>query len=134
MKHIKKFNESLDNVDIAKQELQEFCNDYLANLIDEGYFIRIIEINRGDKFNKFIIRIGKYDVISDVHNTHNFHWFDIQDYILPFITILSETYSVKIFQLSNFFTHVEKLIDINELDSLSNETWHTLSLTVTKIK
>jgi len=34
MKHLRKFNESLN-----KEELQDFCDTYLAYLLDEGYSI-----------------------------------------------------------------------------------------------
>lgn len=37
MKHIKKFNESV-NINIT--ELQEFCNDNLAYLIDGGFKVK----------------------------------------------------------------------------------------------
>ena len=37
MKHLKKFNESREELKLQKEELQEFCEMYLAYLTDEGF-------------------------------------------------------------------------------------------------
>lgn len=59
MKHIRKFNESVD----INDELQEFCNNNLAYLIDDGFIVRCglsgygnfcqrVKINKPTKFKK----------------------------------------------------------------------------------
>ena len=39
MKHLKRFNESLEPVEV--DELKDFCETYLAYLLDEGFVVDI---------------------------------------------------------------------------------------------
>ena len=100
MKHLKKFNESLN-----KEELQDFCDTYLAYLLDEGYSI----VNRGDSSNSWI---GKYgpgygdDLITLKKGNDSdrrvqidspeflFTWDEIKDQFIPFLHMLSKKYTI----------------------------------------
>ena len=62
MKHLKKFSamHSLleqSNESLNKEELQDFCDTYLAYLLDEGYSIVSTEIGFGEYV--LVLRNGK---------------------------------------------------------------------------
>ena len=78
MKHLRKFNESL------KEELQDFCETYLAYLIDEGFKVRISKFE-GDDFHQ--IMIGTSEPI-------NFLWSEVKDQVLPFLHFLFKDYEL----------------------------------------
>ena len=88
MKHIRKFNESLDIF-----EMQEFCNDNLAYLIDDGFSIEPIfatsyHVPLADAYTTF----GIYKEVNGNYNV--FNWYDVRDDIIPFMSILSKKYIV----------------------------------------
>jgi hypothetical protein len=102
MKHLKKFNESLirypQMIEGLKRfnegvkdinELQSFCDDYLAYLYDTGFIADVeFQYNHNNKNSQYIgITIKKSD-------TTTFYWENVKDYIIPFITILSEDYKL----------------------------------------
>ena len=76
MKHLRSFNESL------KEELQDFCETYLAYLIDEGFKVRISKFE-GDDYHQ--IMIGTYE---------HFLWSEIKDQVLPFLHFLFKDYEL----------------------------------------
>jgi len=71
MKYLKKFNESS-----VADELKEFCEEYLAYLIDDGF-----SINTTDR-------------ALTIFNNEFFKYSDIKDHFIPFINILSENYKI----------------------------------------
>ena len=79
MKYLIKFFESFGNSEI-KEELQKFCNENLAYLLDEGFEVRIIWTPNCDawriKFNKI-----KADLphLRNVERASSFYWRDIKD-------------------------------------------------------
>lgn len=77
MKHLKRFNESNEELD-----LKEFCDENLAFLLDKGIEIDI----------EYTI-YGYYEVI--IHkNMHNFKWNDVKYDIIPFIILLNEKFVI----------------------------------------
>jgi len=110
MKYLKKFNED------KKQELQDFCNDYLVSLIDDGFEIWVMLVK-----NYTMIRI-------DTNN--KFNWDDVKDYIIPFIILLNDDQDIKqiIFQFTDnqaiFNKHIVNNRDNNILDII-NDTYRT---------
>ena len=78
MKHLRKFNESL------KEELLDFCETYLAYLIDEGFKVRI------SKFEDQLL-IG---VFSNNCYENNRLWLDMKNHILPFLHFLFKDYEL----------------------------------------
>ena len=86
MKHLKSFNEaSFLSEDI--RELQYFCENYLAYLIDEGFGIRVRHGSRKDR-----ARIEFYK--DDVHFPVPFNWNDVKDHYIPFYQMLSKEYEI----------------------------------------
>jgi hypothetical protein len=78
MKHLRKFNESL------KEELLDFCETYLAYLIDEGFKVRISKFE-GDDFHQIMLSTSE---------PSNFLWSQVKDQILPFLHFLFKDYEL----------------------------------------
>jgi hypothetical protein len=76
MKHLRKFNESL------KEELQDFCETYLAYLIDDNFSVRISKF-KGDDFHQILLQ-----------RNFMFIWSDVKDYFLPFLHFLFKDYEL----------------------------------------
>ena len=85
MKHIRKFNESVNITD----ELQEFCNDNLAYLIDEKFTIKC---SVGFVQRDYYTSVGIHKEING--NYSRFSWYDVRDDVIPFMSVLSKQYIV----------------------------------------
>ena len=81
MKYLKPFNENTDNF---KEELQDFCDNNLAYLLDEGTEIQVIE-SPGGWSELHLIRI-----LLDQPK----RWNEIKDHIIPFLTRLDNKYEI----------------------------------------
>jgi len=86
--YLKRFNESI-NKKLLRSKLQEFCNGYLINLLDENYQVRIsitedLITYKKDKVN---IRINLPQFVEFNYNT-------IKDYFIPFISVLNDEYPI----------------------------------------
>jgi hypothetical protein len=116
MKHLKRFsaihsllehNESLElkflpgvkaltpeEISLKKEELRDFCETYLAYLLDEGFELRIYggsQLTSNDnviKQNPFQISLVKQDQSI-------FSWHDIIDQFLPFLKFLKDNYNLE---------------------------------------
>jgi hypothetical protein len=91
MKYIKKFilNESVDPL----QDIQEFCNDHLAYLLDKGLYCEINPTYSSQSKNniiKYLITIKKNG--KDDNHSRLFYWEDIKDDLIPFIIFLYNKY------------------------------------------
>ena len=99
MIYLKRFNESKE--DVFLKELQKFCNDNLAYLIDAGFVIVVREFENdifGNEYKKggYAITIMLNSLYIDVNsNTDKFKWSDIQDDFIPFYTILKNKYELE---------------------------------------
>jgi hypothetical protein len=117
MRHLRKFNESVDfdpevlawteeNLDMipiddkqykmAKAEyneamLREYCEMNLAYLIDEGFYIEI-HWNGGGYYN-IILRKSLTTNGNGVHTSY-FKWNDIKDHYIPFILRIQKIYKL----------------------------------------
>ena len=81
MKYLKPFNENVENF---KEELQDFCDNNLAYLLDEGTEIQVIE-SPGGWSELHLIRI-----LLDQPK----RWNEIKDHIIPFLTRLVSKYEI----------------------------------------
>lgn len=134
MKYLKKFNESKFGTQKGKNSLKEFCNDYLANFLDEGFLLAIQTDEEANMTSgSYIITIGtKFPDVNSLlsgylRDTENeFKWVDIKDSIIPFITVLSESYVIDeiYFDIKdtreNFNISVDDLISDNIDDVISS--------------
>lgn len=95
MKYLKKYNE---NADSKLLELQEFCNSYMAYLIDTGFQIKCEYgkyVNKEDiyiKFNKVVTINSNID--KEIFKSRLFNWDDVKDDFIPFYEILSNKYDI----------------------------------------
>ena len=88
MKHLRRFNESLN-----KEELQDFCDTYLAYLLDDGYSIVASEIGFGEYV--LVLRNGKrLDNVPVDSPEFLFTWDEIKDQFIPFLHMLSKQYTI----------------------------------------
>jgi len=86
MKHLKSFNES-SFLSEDLNELQSFCETYLAYLIDEGFGVRVRHGSCKDR-----ARIEFYK--EEVHFPVPFNWNDVKDHYIPFYQMLSKEYEI----------------------------------------
>ena len=96
MKHLKPFNENKENL---VEEVQDFCNNSLAYLLDEGYDI---SISLRDKVYSRGVKISdKQHLIVSLGLPANsegyfklFSWNDVKDSYIPFIQMLVRRYEL----------------------------------------
>ena len=94
MKYLKKFNEDLVN----REELKDFCEMYLAYLVDDNIKISIVQNNILYK-NKGITRepicINVNGFMSYENNQAIFKtWGEVKDQFIPFIQMLNNNYNI----------------------------------------
>ena len=80
MKHLKRFNENIDNF---KEELQEFCELNLAYLLDdEELEARLIPV------------VGGFRLLIELNQNPQL-WDEIKDHMIPFLIRLSNQYELR---------------------------------------
>lgn len=94
MKYLKKIFENYDQVD--KVELRDFCETYLAYLLDDTSFkIEVIASATTATYtpdrDSYIIWLGK--ILVD-RRIQPFSWDEIKDSYIPFVTMLSREYDL----------------------------------------
>jgi len=102
MKHLKRFNESLDELG-----LKDFCEETLAYLLDEGFIVDIkldwrdlsgntIPLEVRDQKSYYIASVYTITLYNSTNGTsrNTFTWDDIKDYYIPFLQLLSRRYSL----------------------------------------
>jgi hypothetical protein len=109
--YLKKFNESTSQ-EVSIEELEEFCNDYLAYLKDSGFDISITK--PADVLKKYTshlnyisIKLFKKDNIN-----YKFDWSEIKYDFVPFFEILITKY--KLDKLYDDFC-IEVVVDRSEI-------------------
>lgn len=80
MKYLKKFNENNN-----KEELIQFCNDYLSYLLDNDAYEYKIEQPAP------IFEIS-YEITLKRKDNDKFDWDDIKDYFIPFTNVLNDEF------------------------------------------
>ena len=87
MRYIKSFNEGTSFLSEDLNELQYFCETYLAYLLDDGFGIRV---RHGSHKDRARIEFYKEDHILPVP----FNWDDVKDHYIPFYQMLSKEYEI----------------------------------------
>ena len=87
MRYLKNFNEGASFLPEDLNELQYFCETYLAYLIDEGFGIRVRHGSLKDR-----ARIEFYK--GELHFPIAFSWDDVKDHYIPFYQMLSKEYEI----------------------------------------
>ena len=90
MIYLKDFNESFRAPSSFREEIQEFCENCLAYLIDDYFCIETNLYNLDPVSVSFVLIrrfSGKIEPIL-------FSWGDVKDYYIPFIQMLQRKYNV----------------------------------------
>jgi hypothetical protein len=89
MKYLKKYNEAVGGL----KEVEEFCANYLANLLDDdSYQFNVTSQMSGYRvspsyyFSLYKVGNGAYDIIK---------WDNIKDQVIPFLHMLIREYSIE---------------------------------------
>mgnify|MGYP003539464161 FL=1 len=97
MKYLREFNESKE----LELELRDFCDIYLAYLIDDGFEVKVqpgaLEYNVDSKKKPNhgeLIRKHFFTIIID-NNKQKFNLNQIKDRFIPFIKFLSDKYKIE---------------------------------------
>ncbi len=99
MKYLIKFFESFGNSEI-KEELQNFCNDNLAYLLDEGYQVRVIWTPNCNAWRLVFEKVKReaahrtYILLRDSERINSFYWREVKDDFLPFFEMLDSKYEI----------------------------------------
>jgi len=88
MRYLKRIFENDLYNQVDDVELRDFCETYLAYLLDDTSFK--IEVIDTEKWDSYIIWLGK----TLNPRIQPFHWNDIKDYYIPFVTMLSREYDL----------------------------------------
>lgn len=103
MKHLKRFNESFEQ-QMAREELQDFCETHLAYLLDDGYEIYVKE-DRDSLL--FALTIPSDMSTEEDPDAGEFKWNDIKDHFIPFLIHLNNNYEIN--GKAQFFTNTPHL-------------------------
>lgn len=88
MRYLKRIFESDLYNQVDDTELRDFCETYLAYLLDDTSFK--IEVIDTEKWDSYIIWLGK----TLNPRIQPFKWDEIKDYYIPFATMLSREYDL----------------------------------------
>ena len=88
MKYLRRIFENDLYNQVDSDELKDFCETYLAYLLDDTSFK--IEVIDTEKWDSYIIWLGK----TLNPRIQPFRWDDIKDYYIPFVTMLSREYDL----------------------------------------
>lgn len=95
MKYLRKFFENNDN---SLDELQKFCNENLAYLIDEGFEVKVEKYSSWLCKKGFKIKFSKverdFPNLIDVEKDSSFFWRNIKNDFIPFFELLNEIYEI----------------------------------------
>ena len=116
MKHLKRFNESINEYD-----LKDYCETNLAYLMDEGLEVKIDDYE-GDL---------SVDLYLYQSNGHGRPWSEIKDQIMPFLYRLNKVYEINsledgsdkfiVVQVSQGNYSKELYLSYDELENLVEE-------------
>ena len=107
MRHLKRFNESLDltflpgvkvlspeEISLKREELRDFCETYLAYLLDEGFELKIYGGSQLTS-NDNVIKQNPFQITLQKQDKSIFLWHDIIDQFLPFLKFLKDNYNLE---------------------------------------
>jgi hypothetical protein len=115
MRHLKRFNESQEELNLQREELRDFCETYLAYLLDEGFELKIYggtPLTSG--VTPFQVSLVKQDQSI-------FYWQDIINQFLPFLKFLKDNYNLERVDPSSIVPYHRKA-DIKFVDY----RWHSI--------
>jgi hypothetical protein len=104
MKHLRRFNESLDG-----EGLKDFCEMYLAYLIDEGFTIHWSRTYGDDPSSEKETWLMSVRIPSGNMKHDTFKWGDIKDQIIRFSYLINKEYEVLPFMnIYSSYNHLDQ--------------------------
>jgi hypothetical protein len=102
MKHLKRFNESREELTLQREELHDFCETYLAYLLDEGFELNVREHSARDSwpsvgnrdYPEFGYQTDYFRVSFYKSDDSLFLWEEISDRFIPFVKYLIDNYNL----------------------------------------
>lgn len=131
MKHLKRFNEELtflpgvkvlspEEISLKREELRDFCETYLAYLLDEGFELKIYGGSQLTS-NDNVIKQNPFQVSLVKQDQSIFYWQDIINHFLPFLKLLKDSYNLERVDPSSTVPYHRKA-DIKFVDY----RWHSI--------
>jgi hypothetical protein len=127
MKYLKSFNESLD-----RNELRDFCEMYLAYLLDKSNFN--LEVFSSTK-DISIIELRDNPEGTTFSGDKIFTWSSVKDHIIPFLKMLDKSYDIETIRVFQYGKDSEStgLVShsVRSMERLSDDTkmkWVTISV------
>lgn len=111
MRYIKTFeshDEDYEDEVIFREELQTFCDDYLAFLKDDGYSVSITERNHKYEYRIRLMKLVKTKTPS-LYEKAEFDWNNIKEDFIPFLEVLDSTYNIDSYGSDIEVTFIENL-------------------------
>jgi hypothetical protein len=101
MRFLRKFNEAVN-----KQELKEFCEEYLAYLMDEGFEIEIVSEDN-------------LEFVHIYYQDKSFQWSEVKDQFIPFLKMLEINYNLEEKRNGNLvcfdYLHNHRMYNLNQI-------------------
>lgn len=115
MRYLFEFNPYKDNLSKKNLlDLKDFCNGYLAYLLDDDYIIKVHQVSKLGPSNIGITQITITN--GEFHDRKDFRWEDVKDYMIPFFIGLSKNYKIKKLSFLKRANRVNILIDDTIID------------------
>jgi hypothetical protein len=123
MKYLKRFDEGRLTSTLTTEmvdELRDFCRDYLAYLIDEGFTVQVVPTFYGTECYVFIFKEVK-ERFTDIVISQ---WSSIKDQIIPFLYMLNKHYTIVDADDDHYNRSAQRFFTIqpSEIDSFINDT------------
>ena len=128
---MKRFNEELtflpgvkvlspEEISLKREELRDFCETYLAYLLDEGFELKIYGGSQLTS-NDNVIKQNPFQVSLVKQDQSIFYWQDIINHFLPFLKLLKDSYNLERVDPSSTVPYHRKA-DIKFVDY----RWHSI--------
>jgi hypothetical protein len=113
-------------------ELRDFCRDYLAYLIDEGFTVQVVPTFYGTECDVFIFKEVKEPFTGIVIS----QWSSIKDQIIPFLYMLKKHYTIVDADDDHYNRSAQRFFTIqpSEIDSFINDTVDDFKLRKLRIR
>ena len=91
MRYLKRIFENDLYSQVDEAELKDFCETYLAYLLDDtSFMLGVYEYDGKRVGESYVMWLGK--ILNP--RIQPFHWNEIKDYYIPFVTMLSREYDL----------------------------------------
>jgi hypothetical protein len=135
MRYLKRFDEGSLTSTLTTEmlgELRDFCRDYLAYLIDEGFTVQVVPTFYGTECDVFIFKEVKEPFTGIVIS----QWSSIKDQIIPFLYMLNKHYTIVDADDDHYNRSAQRFFTIqpSEIDSFINDTVDDFKLRKLRIR